>query len=234
MTPKNGTAPGTLCWSCRAESGGAFFCDHCGKILPVGPGADYFTCLGLPRKLAIDTVDLEKRYHALSRRFHPDFFQRKSDREQAASLENSAFLNQAYRALRDPFERAKTVLRLEEGARFDSPAKPSQDLLMEVLEIQEALGDYKQETQDGRSNPELRKRLLAESDALSGRLEGIEKDLHALFSDWDGWVDGDRLDQNQKTALLSKMKALIDHRAYLTTVAEDLKAGLDEKPESKG
>src|SRR5947209_2347425 len=82
-------------------------------IEPFPPGTDYFSALGLPRKLVIDLRDLERRYYELSRRFHPDFFQSAPTRERLASLENSALINKAYHTLRDPLARAEYLVRLE-------------------------------------------------------------------------------------------------------------------------
>ncbi|MDR4471216.1 MAG: hypothetical protein MRJ92_00755 [Nitrospira sp.] len=54
---------------------------------PVSKDLDYFSCFGLPRRLLIDTNILETKFYELSRAFHPDFYQNKSDAEQTISLE---------------------------------------------------------------------------------------------------------------------------------------------------
>src|SRR3954471_20371863 len=94
---------------CRDCGGGApidvHFCPQCTKILTLGRHGDYFTFLGLPRKLHIDPTDLEQRFRALSRQFHPDFFYNADAVERRASLERSSYLNDAYRTLRDPLAR---------------------------------------------------------------------------------------------------------------------------------
>ena len=66
---------------------------------------DYFEFFDLPRNLAIDTKDLEKRFYALSRQLHPDLHSRKSAAERDYALESTAVLNDAYRTLRDPIAR---------------------------------------------------------------------------------------------------------------------------------
>ncbi|MBI3812490.1 MAG: Fe-S protein assembly co-chaperone HscB, partial [Nitrospirae bacterium] len=111
--------------------GGEYFCDHCVKIQPAPPQRDYFQRFGLSRHLTIDLQDLEQWFHKLSRKFHPDLFQRGSDQEKAISLENSALLNTAYRTIRDPILRVEYLIRLEEGAVKDIPAKAPPDLLEE-------------------------------------------------------------------------------------------------------
>src|SRR5436853_249854 len=60
---------------------------------------DHFEVFGLPRRLAIDTAELQRKFYELSRRHHPDFHQTAPPEEQARALEASARLNAAYRAL---------------------------------------------------------------------------------------------------------------------------------------
>src|SRR5207247_1344836 len=59
--------------------------------------ADFFSFLGLSRKLNIDTADLEQRYRTLSRQCHPDYFYNAPPAERRASLERSSHLNDAKR-----------------------------------------------------------------------------------------------------------------------------------------
>ena len=73
----------SMCWHCQSEVAGEYFCDRCVKVQPLSKELDYFTCLGLSRRLMIDPANLEKRFYELSRTFHPDFFQTKTESEQA-------------------------------------------------------------------------------------------------------------------------------------------------------
>src|SRR6185436_530065 len=90
----------------------AHFCPQCTKILPLSRQADYFSFLGLPRKLNVDAADLEQRFRALSRQFHPDYFYNASPAERRASLEQSSYLNDAYRTLRNPAARIEHLLAI--------------------------------------------------------------------------------------------------------------------------
>src|SRR5258708_12346145 len=74
---------------------------------------DFFSFLGLPRKLRIDMSDLEQRYRALSRQFHPDYFYNAPPAERRAALEKSSYLNDAYRTLKSPIARIEYLLKLE-------------------------------------------------------------------------------------------------------------------------
>ena len=47
---------------------------------------NHFEVFGLPRKLGIDTVELQRKFYELSRRWHPDFHQAAPPAEQARAL----------------------------------------------------------------------------------------------------------------------------------------------------
>jgi len=79
---------------CRECGGGAaadaHFCPQCTKILSLGRHGDYFAFLGVARRLKLDLADLEARFRALSRQFHPDYFYNAAPAERRASLERSS------------------------------------------------------------------------------------------------------------------------------------------------
>lgn len=114
----------SMCWHCQSEMAGNIFATDASRVQPVSKDLDYFTCFGLPRRLVIDTNVLETKFYELSRAFHPDFYQNKSDAEQTISPRNSAMLNTAYRTLRDPIQRAEYLLDLEAGAVKDIEPRP--------------------------------------------------------------------------------------------------------------
>src|SRR3990172_5051254 len=102
---------------CRSCGGGApvdvHFCPQCTKILSLGRHGDYFTFLGVPRKLNLDGEELDRLFRVLSRQFHPDYFYNRDPAERHASLARSSYLNDAYRTLRQPVSRIAYLLELE-------------------------------------------------------------------------------------------------------------------------
>ena len=68
---------------------------------------DYFEVFGLPRLLGIDTIALEKRFHELSRKYHPDYFTTAAAAEKTQAVRMTALLNDAYRTLRHPVRRRR-------------------------------------------------------------------------------------------------------------------------------
>src|SRR2546425_3497567 len=112
---------------------------------------DHFEVFGLPRRLAVDTAELQRKFYELSRRYHPDFHQAAPPEEQVRALEASAGLNAAYRTLRDPIARIEYLVRLEEGrdTKEGATVKPKAppELLEEMFEIQERSEEHTSELQ---------------------------------------------------------------------------------------
>jgi molecular chaperone HscB len=197
-------------------------------IDPFPPGTDYFTAMGLPRKLEIDRQDLERRYYDLSRRFHPDFYQTAPPRDRLVSLENSALVNKAYRTLRDPLARAEYLVRLETGPGAELKAAAPQTLFEEILEMNELLSDYRLADPDERSV--LRPQLAEKEQAFRSEYEALQRRLtEDLFPRWDQGIDTSSLSDARKDALLAEMSQTIANRAYLRRVLNNLDEALSRE-----
>lgn len=101
---------------------------------------NYYDFFEIPHHLSLDLKDLEQRFYALSRKWHPDRFARANAQEREIAEDASAILNDGYRTLRDPIKRAAYLLK-EQG--FDIGEQQSKDvppeLLEEVFELNMAL-----------------------------------------------------------------------------------------------
>lgn len=186
-------------------------------------GLDYFEVFGLPRRLGIDAQALQRRFYELSRRYHPDFHASAPLEDQARTLEVSARLNAAYRALRDPIARIEYLVQLEEGretregAGVKSP--PPAELLAEMFEIQEALAEARTSGLAAAARDGLRaerERLVARRRVEGLRLTG------PLSEAWD--VAGPA----ERSVVLEQLKRGLATRAYLKTVIDDLGQTLGE------
>ena len=216
---------------CRDCGGGApidaHFCPQCTKILSLGRHGDYFAFMGLPRRLTLDAAELERRFRALSRQFHPDFFYNATTAERRASLERSSYLNDAYRTLRDPIGRLQYVLQIE-GLAASGPAEATQQVPPALLEEVFALNEELDEIRD------LRARGSAE-DAWQGRLERArqpieakrvdhEAQLQELAARWDAAVDNNATD-SERRVVLDALRDRILERNYIT----NLLAGIERE-----
>ena len=217
----------SMCWHCQSEMSGEYFCERCVKVQPVSKETDYFTCLGLPRRLTIDLSKLEAKFYELSRAFHPDFYQNKSEAEQTISLGNAATLNTAYRTLRDPIQRAEYLLDLEAGSVKEIRTSPPSDLFEEILELQETMEAYRASDRTSQASDDLRAQLVAEQEALERRKRDMEQQLQRLFTDWDALQDrGDAGAQAraERDRLLKQMRDLLSNRTYVKNIVTDLVA----------
>ena len=177
----------------------------------------------MPRKLAVDGAELQRRFYALAREHHPDFHQSAPPEERARVEETSALVNAAYRTVRDPIARVDYLVRLEEGreTREGDPAKPTAPpaLLQEMFEIQEALAEAK----TGDLDDATRATLAEQRASLCTRLADEEARLTGpLSARWDDAAPAER------PAALATLKQSLATRAYLRTVIDDLAQALGE------
>ncbi|HKY71144.1 MAG TPA: Fe-S protein assembly co-chaperone HscB [Nitrospira sp.] len=215
----------SMCWHCQSEVSGEYFCERCVKVQPVSKEADYFTCLGFPRRLIIDPQELEAKFYELSRAFHPDFYQNKSETEQAISLSNAATLNTAYRTLRDPIQRAEYLLDLEAGAVKEIRSSPPADLFEEIIELQENLEEYRAADPSSDTGRNLRTQLQTEQQKLEERQLAMEAQLERLFVEWDRLQDrGEATSQTRtdRERLLKHMREILSNRTYVKNIVNDL------------
>jgi molecular chaperone HscB len=187
--------------------------------------SDYFTVFGLPRKLGVDAEALQRRFYELSRQHHPDFHQGADAERQAEVLSQSALINRAYRALREPIARVEYLIALEEGREVregatDKPKAP-RELLEEMMEVQEALEEAKAEGLAGEGGTRLRE----ERRRLEERYAAEAAAIVARSAAWDRLVD----DNGDRRPLLEWFKQRLATRAYLRTVIDDLSDALGER-----
>ena len=217
----------SMCWHCQSEVAGEYFCERCVKVQPVSKETDYFTCLGFPRRLMIDPHKLEAKFYELSRAFHPDFYQNKSETEQSISLGNAATLNTAYRTLRDPIQRAEYLLDLEAGAVKEIRSSPPADLFEEILELQDTLEEYRASDRASQTAKQLRDKLHMEQQTLEQRKCDMEAQLKKLFLDWDALQDrGEATGEarSERDRLLKQMREILSNRTYVNHIVDDLVA----------
>jgi molecular chaperone HscB len=228
-TVQTRAASAATCWSCKAETRGEHFCPACGKIQPLPPGTDYFAFFGLPRKLRLDAADLEKRFHQLSWKLHPDNFTNAEKHEQALSLERSSQLNDAFRTLQDPIRRVEYLL-LQAGLRKEGKNKQQAppELLEEVFELNEWLDELRSARQAGDGNLlGLRAKLEAAEKNFEAKLAEVDAGLDRVFADWDAALDV-RADDGEQKRLMARMNELLNRRSYIRNLVANVRQELLE------
>ena len=217
----------SMCWHCQSEVTGEYLCGQCVKVQPLSKDLDYFACFKLSRLLNIDEQELERTYYDLSRTFHPDFYSTKDESEKTISLGNSAFLNSAYRTLKDPIQRVEYLIRLEAGAVKDIRSNPPADLFEEILELQEDVETFRglQSDKDSMERNELRQKLQCEREHLEDRQAEMETALRGKYQEWDQLqtANPDPAEaRDQKNTMLRSMQEVLSNRTYICNMVNDL------------
>jgi len=166
---------------------------------------DYFVVFGLPWLLGIDTAALEKTFHQLSRKYHPDYFATASPAEKTQAVRMTALLNDAYRTLRHPVHRVEYLISLY---RFKPDgSRVPQSLLMEVFEINEQL----EEVKAGRASVEEVDSLLAQ---IKEKRERFDSELQQASIDWDELFKNGAAEAKIQ-AQLAKLTEILSESAYI-------------------
>jgi molecular chaperone HscB len=181
--------------------------------------ADFFSFLGLSRKLNLDMADFEQRYRALSRQVHPDYFYNATAAERRASLEQSSYLNDAYRTLRNPVSRIDYLLKIE-GLAAQGPEHASKQvpagLLEEVFALNEELDEVRGQRERGAPAEAWQSRLERARQPIEAKRVEHEAQLETLSAQWD--ATGDR-------AVLEALRDRVLERNYIT----NLLAGIERE-----
>jgi molecular chaperone HscB len=210
--------------SCRHCGAGApvdvHFCPQCERILTLARHGDYFSFFGLPRKLTLDLEDLDARFRSLSRQFHPDYFYTATSQERLASLERSSYLNDAYRVLKQPLDRAEYLLKVEGlpavGQHQDAADLPA-GVLEEVFALNEELDDIRSAREAGVAAAEVASRLEAARRPVEVRAARQEAQLESLFQRWDKQVD-EEAPPDVRRATLESLRRLLQERSYIANL----------------
>ena len=108
--------------------------------------SQYFNLFQLEPSFNVDTEALEQTYRALAARFHPDKFASASAFEQKQAVMMSSTINDAYRTLKSPIDRAAYLLK-SQNIDADAPEHTSfsPEFLMQQMEWRETLMDAQME-----------------------------------------------------------------------------------------
>ena len=204
---------------------------------------DYFALFELPAKLNVDVAWLERKFYEQSRKLHPDRFAAKPLAEQQRATEQSSFLNDAYRALKDPIARTEYLLSLE-GVQMEEQSRSATDaaratgaekkqavppeLLEEVFELNMQLQEMKMAHELGEeADQDTRLGLEAARASFQSKLKAIDGDLRKLWDLWDSMIEGSP-DEAKRVELRAAMVDVLNRRNYVRNLVRDVTAALDE------
>jgi molecular chaperone HscB len=125
--------------------------------------SDHFGLFGLTPAFSLDLARLEAAYREVQSRVHPDRYAHASDADRRASMQMTTRVNEAYRTLRSPVQRAKHILELNGvDVAFETDTAMPPDFLMQQMELREQLEDA---------------RTVAALDAVQQSLAGQKREI---------------------------------------------------------
>jgi molecular chaperone HscB len=204
------------CPSCGRRQEPSLTCADCGS--PLAAPLDCFAALGIQRQLTIDLDALERRYHELSRKLHPDRFASKGPKVRDASLRATAMLTRSYRTLRDPVARGLYWLELNGEKLAENNKRVPPELAELVFEVQEQLAEM-QLSSDPEQAHERATEVAARRVELQFKMDEALADLERHFAKWDQSADEKMLTQELKT--------ILSNIAYLRTLIRDVDRALE-------
>ena len=173
---------------------------------------NYFEVFDLPKILEIDPGRLEKKFHELSRKYHPDYFTTGSAEDKQKALDMTSLLNDAYRTLRHPVRRVEYLLELE-GFKADGSKVPK-SFLMEMFDINEQV----EEARSGSASPE---QIAAVRSDIESRAARFDTQIKAASAEWDRLVSNHAAESELK-AQLSKLTEILSESSYIRNLERDL------------
>jgi len=131
---------------------------------------NHFELFGLEPGYALEPERLERSYLEIQARIHPDRFAHAGDADRRASMQWTTRVNEAYRTLKDPVERARYLLELKGvDVAFETNTAMPADFLGRQLELREAL-ELAQGKKDTGALDCLRSELRSDAEELKRAL----------------------------------------------------------------
>lgn len=107
---------------------------------------NHFELFQLPQRFTIDLTALDKAYHEVQSRVHPDRFAHANDVEKRVAMQWATRVNEAYQTLKSPFKRAAYLCELNGiDLQTESNTAMPPGFLLQQMEWREALEQAKLE-----------------------------------------------------------------------------------------
>lgn len=171
----------------------------------VDPTRSFFELFEIPVSYSIDLTSLAERYRTLQHVVHPDKFANATDQQRLLSVQQSAFINEAYQTLKNPLARAKYLLSLkgiDMSATKDTIMAP--EFLMEQMELRERLASIKHSDQPVDELINLQEEIRLSTNTLID-------DIAALF-------------QKEESSVLNQIRDTIQRLQFMTKLDAEVQA----------
>src|SRR5216117_1201330 len=128
--------------------------------------SNHFELFGLEPVFALNADSLDSAYRDIQAKVHPDRFAHAGDAERRASLQWTTRVNEAYRSLKNPVQRASHILALHGvDVAFETNTAMPAAFLGQQMELREALENATR-AKDVKSLEALEKSIARDKQAL--------------------------------------------------------------------
>lgn len=141
---------------------------------------DYFTLFNLPKSYALASESLKAKYIALIKLYHPDHFGLKMEVEKNWAQNMSAYVNDAFKVLNCPIERACYLLKLN-GIDLTDETDTITDshFIMRQMELREEWEELSNKVDNRHQSikafkTKVHKEFMNRQEALTGLFEGSQ------------------------------------------------------------
>lgn len=142
------------------------------------PAPDPFTVFGLQKTMDLDERAIEQRYLRLSRECHPDLNRSQETGDCVAVLQRAAEINDAWKLLRDPWQRAKALIELASPGVLERNKKLDPMFLADALELAEEVA-FADAAAAGALRLRLERALAEDLQAMRKAMDGGDFDAAA-------------------------------------------------------
>lgn len=170
---------------------------------------NYFELFDIPIGFKLDESALKRKYYALSKAHHPDFYGNESKEKQEEVLSFTSDINNAFTTLSNEALRVKYVLGLFDIELDQNNALP-QAFLMDMMDINESIFELQADF-----NPDTYANVLHQLHELDAV---IQSEMKAEFDRFENQKDTQSVLENIKLNYL-KSKYLLRIRENLATFA---------------
>lgn len=208
------------CLSCGSPYEG-FFCFDCHTILPISGEMNYFSILEVEKRPVVDMARLKENFLRLSEKVHPDRYFNASGEVQDLALKSSSLLNKAYSTLKDPKERIRYLISLENDREAPVSKHASVETMEFFIEASDVCNEVNTFVKKGSGDESLKKdylrKLLGLKNEAIDRWKAVLGEVERVDKEWIGTTDENRkplvkrlLVLSHELSYLSKLQSLID------------------------
>jgi molecular chaperone HscB len=160
---------------------------------------NHFELFGLPARFAVPADAIERSYHEIQGRVHPDRYADATDAERRTAMQWATHVNEAYATLREPLKRARYLLALRGvDPQIETNTAMPAEFLTAQMEWREAVEEAA---------------LAADVDALDHLLARLRRDTHAEFD-----ALGRELDEGRDAEAAASVRRLM----FYEKIQEDI------------